>query len=91
MTEEAQSGPRIVLAFQNYTPLFDAEKFGGGGHPRVSTISFEPGDLQRAKLRAAWRPRCAHNKTHFAEPYLIPAVRQNSLSHVKFQTVTLDG
>ena len=26
MTEEAQSGPRIVLAFQNYTPPFDAEK-----------------------------------------------------------------
>jgi len=26
MTEEAQSRARIVLAFQNYTPLFDAEK-----------------------------------------------------------------
>ena len=26
-----------------------AEKFGGGGHPRVSAISFEPGDLSRAR------------------------------------------
>jgi hypothetical protein len=26
-----------------------AEKFGGGGHPRVSAISFEPGDLPRAR------------------------------------------
>jgi hypothetical protein len=26
-----------------------AEKFGGGGHPRVSAISFEPNDLPRAK------------------------------------------
>jgi nanoRNase/pAp phosphatase (c-di-AMP/oligoRNAs hydrolase) len=26
-----------------------AEKFGGGGHPRVSAISFEPGDLARAR------------------------------------------
>src|SRR5579872_7301389 len=26
-----------------------AEKFGGGGHPRVAAISFEPGDLERAK------------------------------------------
>jgi hypothetical protein len=26
-----------------------AEKFGGGGHPRVAAISFEPGDLPRAR------------------------------------------
>ncbi|MGB8323197.1 MAG: hypothetical protein WCE52_09570 [Candidatus Acidiferrum sp.] len=26
-----------------------AEKYGGGGHPRVSAISFEPQDLERAK------------------------------------------
>jgi hypothetical protein len=26
MADEAQSGPRIVLAFQNYTPPFDAER-----------------------------------------------------------------
>jgi hypothetical protein len=26
-----------------------AEEFGGGGHPRVAAISFEPGDLERAR------------------------------------------
>ena len=26
-----------------------AEKFGGGGHPRVAAISFEPGALPRAR------------------------------------------
>jgi nanoRNase/pAp phosphatase (c-di-AMP/oligoRNAs hydrolase) len=26
-----------------------AEKFGGGGHPRVSAISFEPEDVPRAR------------------------------------------
>jgi hypothetical protein len=26
-----------------------AEKFGGGGHPRVAAISFEPGDIPRAR------------------------------------------
>ena len=26
-----------------------AEKFGGGGHPRVSAISFNPGDIERAR------------------------------------------
>jgi hypothetical protein len=26
-----------------------AEKFGGGGHPRVSAISFEPDDVPRAR------------------------------------------
>ena len=26
-----------------------AEKFGGGGHPRVAAISFEPSDLERAR------------------------------------------
>jgi len=26
MAEDSQSGPRIVLAFQDYTPPFDAEK-----------------------------------------------------------------
>jgi len=35
-----------ATADQNLASL--AEKFGGGGHPRVSAISFEPGDLQRA-------------------------------------------
>ena len=34
-------------ADQNLASL--AEKFGGGGHPRVSAISFEPGDLPRAR------------------------------------------
>ena len=34
-------------ANQNLASL--AEKFGGGGHPRVSAISFEPGDLPRAR------------------------------------------
>jgi hypothetical protein len=34
-------------ASQNLASL--AEKFGGGGHPRVSAISFEPSDLARAK------------------------------------------
>jgi hypothetical protein len=26
-----------------------AEKYGGGGHPRVAAISLEPNDLERAK------------------------------------------
>ena len=30
-----------------------AEEFGGGGHPRVAAISFEPGELARAKQVAA--------------------------------------
>ncbi len=34
-------------ADQNLASL--AEKFGGGGHPRVSAISFDPGDLPRAR------------------------------------------
>src|SRR5215467_14730813 len=34
-------------ADQNLASL--AEKFGGGGHPRVAAISFDPGDLARAK------------------------------------------
>src|SRR5437899_1027690 len=34
-------------ANQNLASL--AEKFGGGGDPRVSAISFVPGDLQRAR------------------------------------------
>ena len=34
-------------ANQNLASL--AEKFGGGGHARVSAISFEPGDLPRAR------------------------------------------
>jgi hypothetical protein len=38
-------------ATQNLASL--AEKFGGGGHPRVSAISFDPGDLLRAKQVAA--------------------------------------
>lgn len=36
-----------ATANQNLASL--AEKFGGGGHPRVSAISFEPGDLVRAR------------------------------------------
>jgi hypothetical protein len=36
-----------ATANQNLASL--AEKFGGGGHPRVSAISFEPGDLHRAR------------------------------------------
>jgi hypothetical protein len=36
-----------ATADQNLASL--AEKFGGGGHPRVSAISFEPGDLSRAR------------------------------------------
>jgi len=36
-----------ATANQNLASL--AEKFGGGGHPRVSAISFEPGDLPRAR------------------------------------------
>jgi len=34
-------------ADQNLASL--AEKHGGGGHPRVSAISFDPGDLQHAR------------------------------------------
>src|SRR5438876_5694493 len=30
-----------------------AEKFGGGGHPRVAAISFDPGELPRARNVAA--------------------------------------
>jgi hypothetical protein len=26
-----------------------AEEFGGGGHPRVAAISFDPGDLEHAR------------------------------------------
>ena len=36
-----------ATANQNLASL--AEKFGGGGHPRVSAISFDPGDLPRAR------------------------------------------
>ncbi len=36
-----------ATADQNLASL--AENYGGGGHPRVSAISFEPGDLQRAR------------------------------------------
>ena len=41
----------LASATQNLASL--AEKFGGGGHARVAAISFEPGDLQRAKAAAA--------------------------------------
>ena len=34
-------------ADQNLASL--AEKYGGGGHPRVSAISFEPSDLEKAR------------------------------------------
>src|SRR4030088_1558961 len=36
-----------ATANQNLASL--AEKFGGGGHPRVSAISFDPQDLERAR------------------------------------------
>jgi hypothetical protein len=36
-----------ATADQNLASL--AEKYGGGGHPRVSAISFDPHDLQRAR------------------------------------------
>ncbi len=36
-----------AAAYQNLASL--AENYGGGGHPRVSAISFEPGDLLRAR------------------------------------------
>jgi len=36
-----------ATADQNLASL--AEKYGGGGHPRVSAISFEPQDLERAR------------------------------------------
>ena len=36
-----------ATANQNLASL--AEKYGGGGHPRVSAISFEPGDVERAR------------------------------------------
>jgi hypothetical protein len=29
-----------------------AEQYGGGGHPRVSAISFEPEDIERARFVA---------------------------------------
>jgi len=34
-------------AYKNLASL--AEKFGGGGHPRVAAISFEPSDIPRAR------------------------------------------
>ena len=36
-----------ATANQNLASL--AEKYGGGGHPRVSAISFDPRDLERAR------------------------------------------
>ena len=36
-----------ATANQNLASL--AEKYGGGGHPRVSAISFEPNDLAHAR------------------------------------------
>ncbi len=36
-----------ATADQNLASL--AEKFGGGGHPRVAAISFDPGDVERAR------------------------------------------
>lgn len=36
-----------ATADQNLASL--AEKYGGGGHPRVAAISFDPGDLQHAR------------------------------------------
>ncbi|HEY2462314.1 MAG TPA: hypothetical protein VGI16_16010 [Candidatus Acidoferrum sp.] len=40
-----------AAADQNLASM--AEKFGGGGHPRVAAISFEPHDLPRARQVAA--------------------------------------
>src|SRR5207249_7891766 len=49
-----------ATANQNLASL--AEKYGGGGHARVSAISFDPGSLTRhAKSRAILRPSCAGN------------------------------
>jgi len=36
-----------ATADQNLASL--AEKFGGGGHPRVAAISFDPADIERAR------------------------------------------
>jgi hypothetical protein len=36
-----------ATANQNLASM--AEKYGGGGHPRVSAISFDPGELERAR------------------------------------------
>ena len=37
----------LATANQNLASL--AEKFGGGGHPRVAAISFDPETLRRAR------------------------------------------
>jgi len=40
-----------------------AEQYGGGGHPRVSAISFDPQDLERAgKWRGIWRRCCGRSE-----------------------------
>ena len=46
-----------ATANQNLASL--AEKFGGGGHPRVAAISFEPEDLARAREVARELVGCA--------------------------------
>ena len=49
-----------ATADQNLASL--AEKFGGGGHPRVSAISFEPSDLQSARQVALDRAATLRKK-----------------------------
>jgi hypothetical protein len=49
-----------ATANQNLASL--AEKFGGGGHLRVSAISFEPGDLPRAREVARGLAAALHEK-----------------------------
>jgi nanoRNase/pAp phosphatase (c-di-AMP/oligoRNAs hydrolase) len=39
------------LAVKNLAAI--AERYGGGGHPKVSAISLEPGEVVRAKEIAA--------------------------------------
>jgi len=54
-------------------------------HPRVSAISFEPGDLPRAReVARGLAATLPENKADFAGRSGFSAVRQNCLSHVKF-------
>src|SRR2546430_8730729 len=60
-----------AAANQNLASL--AEKFGGGGHPRVSAISFEPGDLPRARevARGLDRKSTRLNSSHSQISYAV--------------------
>jgi hypothetical protein len=53
-------------ADQNLASL--AEKFGGGGHQRVSAISFHPGELERAKEVARGLAQLLRNAYSAAKP-----------------------